>query len=421
MKRGMFLVASCGLATAALAQPAATDLGALTIGTPTTASPTLAAANEVLWYTFTIGAGTSAEVYLDIDTEGTALAPGNDCEIGLFSSDGTLIASDDDDGSGLMSALSFGGGCVSRPGAAGGTAFNGRDGSLAAGTYFVSFTGYNSTFAAGWSVVSASVNLGAGQLSVRYGTVVNTPTPGEFVEPCGADAGDVPSNATAADGQTGSLNTIRGTIGVAADSDMYIINVCDAASFSASTVGGTTLDTQLFLFNLDGTGVVFNDDVVGGTVLQSALTSQFVTQNGQYLLAVSAWDRDPVDAAGGALWIDTPFRSERAPDGPSASSPMTGWTGTGGTGSYAITLTGACFAGPSGPICNDIDFNNDGSFFDPDDVDAFFSVFSEGPCIPATATCDGVDFNNDGSLFDPCDIDAFFLVFSEGPCTLCGE
>ena len=97
MKRGMFLVASCGLATAALAQPAATDLGALTIGTPTTASPTLAAANEVLWYTLTIGAGTSAEVYLDIDTEGTALAPGNDCEIGLFSSDGTLIASDDDD------------------------------------------------------------------------------------------------------------------------------------------------------------------------------------------------------------------------------------------------------------------------------------------------------------------------------------
>jgi hypothetical protein len=31
-----------------------------------------------------------------------------------------------------------------------------------------------------------------------------------------------------------------------------------------------------------------------------------------------------------------------------------------------------------------------------------------------------VDFNNDGSLFDPCDVDAFFLVFSEGPCTLCG-
>jgi hypothetical protein len=71
---------------------------------------------------------------------------------------------------------------------------------------------------------------------------------------------------------------------------------------------------------------------------------------------------------------------------------------------------------PCGPVCNDIDFNNDGSFFDPTDVDAFFSVFSEGPCIPATASCDPIDFNNDGSLFDPDDIDSFFSVFSEGPC-----
>jgi hypothetical protein len=73
-----------------------------------------------------------------------------------------------------------------------------------------------------------------------------------------------------------------------------------------------------------------------------------------------------------------------------------------------------------GPTCDGIDFNNDGSSFDPTDIDAFLSVFSEGPCIPATATCDDVDFNNDGSLFDPCDIDSFLLVLSEGPCTLCG-
>jgi hypothetical protein len=66
--------------------------------------------------------------------------------------------------------------------------------------------------------------------------------------------------------------------------------------------------------------------------------------------------------------------------------------------------------------CDPIDFNNDGSLFDPMDVDAFFSVFSEGPCIPANATCNDVDFNNDGSLFDPQDVDAFFSVFSEGPC-----
>ena len=69
-----------------------------------------------------------------------------------------------------------------------------------------------------------------------------------------------------------------------------------------------------------------------------------------------------------------------------------------------------------GPICDSIDFNNDGTLFDSTDVDAFFSVFSEGPCIPATATCNDIDFNNDGSTFDPQDIDSFLSVFSEGPC-----
>lgn len=66
-------------------------------------------------------------------------------------------------------------------------------------------------------------------------------------------------------------------------------------------------------------------------------------------------------------------------------------------------------------VCS-IDFNNDGSLFDPQDIDAFLSVYGEGPCIPASATCDSIDFNNDGSLFDPEDIDDFLRVFSEGPC-----
>jgi hypothetical protein len=78
------------------------------------------------------------------------------------------------------------------------------------------------------------------------------------------------------------------------------------------------------------------------------------------------------------------------------------------------------FPATTGPVCNDIDVNNDESSFDPTDIDAFLSVFSEGDCIPVTAICDDIDFNNDGSLFDPCDIDSFLLVFSEGPCTLCG-
>ncbi|GEM_PF-549675 len=66
--------------------------------------------------------------------------------------------------------------------------------------------------------------------------------------------------------------------------------------------------------------------------------------------------------------------------------------------------------------CDSIDFNNDGGLFDPQDIEAFLSVFSEGPCVPEPATCNDRDFNNDGAEFDPADIEAFLRVFGEGPC-----
>ncbi len=66
--------------------------------------------------------------------------------------------------------------------------------------------------------------------------------------------------------------------------------------------------------------------------------------------------------------------------------------------------------------CDSVDFNNDGSSPDPQDIEAFLSVFSEGPCVPDTATCNDIDFNNDASVFDPRDIESFLSVYSEGAC-----
>jgi hypothetical protein len=103
--------------------------------------------------------------------------------------------------------------------------------------------------------------------------------------------------------------------------------------------------------------------------------------------------------------------------------------GTFGTINYdvpaGVTFSVSYFPGivrltVTGTTCDGIDINNDASSFDPQDIEAFLSVYGEGPCVPETATCSDIDFNNDGALFDPCDIDAFLLVFSEGPCTLCG-
>lgn len=164
------------------------------------------------------------------------------------------------------------------------------------------------------------------------------------------DAGDLPGTAQITVG-SGSLDFISGFIGnnPAADGndkDMYCIFVYDHTSFSASTVGGTTLDTQLFLFDAGGFGVTFNDDDPAATGLQSVITGAFLPGPGHYYLAISRYDRDPVDATGAELWLDTPYDVERAPDGPGAGSPIFDWNGTAAstlTGAYRISLTGASY------------------------------------------------------------------------------
>lgn len=347
--------AAIAFAAGAAAQPAATDLGPLTLGTPVNLTNIDIQPMGVVWFTFSVASDVAQPAYLDIDTEGSALAPSNDTEVGIYDSLGNLRASDDDDGSGLMSALSFGATFPTRPATGTGVAFNGRDGTLLAGTYYLSVSGFNTTFGAtNWTVTSTSGNTGPAALNMRYDTVP-PPPPGTYVET--GDAGDLPGSAQDATGQTGDLNAIIGALSSGTDADMYAIEVCDSAAFSATTVGGATFDTQLWMFQPSGVGVVLNDDEVGGTTLQSRITNTFVTTNGIYLLAVSGYDRDPQDASAQALWLDLPFRSERAPDGPGAANPVASWAISGASGSYRIDLTGACFLG--GPDCPG-DLNNDG-------------------------------------------------------------
>ncbi|MFO0856592.1 MAG: hypothetical protein U0640_04450 [Phycisphaerales bacterium] len=120
------------------------------------------------------------------------------------------------------------------------------------------------------------------------------------------------------------------------------------------------------------------------------------------------------------------YYNDYAPSGGVSSTVVLpdGTLCAGGLFGYADSNTSAFFARWRVPTncsgCDSIDFNNDTSLFDPTDIEAFLSVYSEGPCIPANATCNDVDFNNDTSLFDPCDINSFLVLYSEGPCTPCG-
>lgn len=162
------------------------------------------------------------------------------------------------------------------------------------------------------------------------------------------DAGELTPQATSG---AGSLDSISGATSAGDYVDMFRIYISDPGSFSATTVGGASWDTQLFLFDPDGRGVAHNDDSPSGG-LQSRLTSALVTVAGEYWLAVSGYNRDPSSAMG-LIWANTPFNVERAPDGPGAPSALLSWSGGSGdaTGAYTITLTGASYAPTPGSLC----------------------------------------------------------------------
>ncbi len=87
------------------------------------------------------------------------------------------------------------------------------------------------------------------------------------------------------------------------------------------------------------------------------------------------------------------------------------WNACGSAISEPITLV---LLGVAPAPCDNLDFNNDCSVYDPLDINDFLSVYGEGEC--STGNCNDIDFNNDTSVFDPIDIDAFLSVFGEGPC-----
>ncbi len=152
------------------------------------------------------------------------------------------------------------------------------------------------------------------------------------------DAGEDPGSAQVPMG-SGPLNAITGNRD--SDADLYRIRIVDPVNFVARTWPSSSGDTQLFLFDDEGTGITHNDDDPPNGLF-SRLTGQFVPGVGEYLLALSSYDYDPVNASMQAIWEDTPFSEERRPDGPGAGDPLLGgWEGDGfSDGSYRIELQG---------------------------------------------------------------------------------
>jgi hypothetical protein len=167
----------------------------------------------------------------------------------------------------------------------------------------------------------------------------------------GGDAGDLPETAQSTIGDP--ITKIRGTIGGANDVDVYAITISDPSAFSATTIGGTTLDTALWLFDEDGKGVVHNEDDPDATTgFQSRIDNRTfcITQPGRYYLAVSLFGRRAAGCGEGLIWATTPARGVRCPDGPESTSRVGGWSGSSSsTGRYIIFLTGVSGASAGDP------------------------------------------------------------------------
>ncbi|MBC8104573.1 MAG: PEP-CTERM sorting domain-containing protein [Cytophagales bacterium] len=136
---------------------------------------------------------------------------------------------------------------------------------------------------------------------------------------------------------------------------MYAILISDFTAFSATTVGspGTLVDSQLFLFDGAGNGLIANNDAAAAT-LQSAIPSGSplltALPSGVYYLLLDSSGRDPVSGGGAIFPTGGSTSSLLGPTGPGGGQPLTGYIGAGsGTGTYVITLTGASFAQAAAP------------------------------------------------------------------------
>src|SRR3954451_23967864 len=82
------------------------------------------------------------------------------------------------------------------------------------------------------------------------------------------DAGSLPATAQVI---SGPVDEITGTLALLDQEDLYRICLAPGQNFSATTAGSEIADTELFLFDSTGHGVLGNDDI--GTSLQSAIPS----------------------------------------------------------------------------------------------------------------------------------------------------
>lgn len=167
-----------------------------------------------------------------------------------------------------------------------------------------------------------------------------------------AEAGD--AGDTLADGQVTTnltLAHIEGEVSAADDADLFRICLSEDGPLGLTTKNELPkVDTQLFLFDGAGNGIMSSDDT--DSYADHATITPLTLPAGDYLVAVSLWDHDPVDGSGGEIFVDSTTSNHRQQLGPKpGAGTLAGWSTAGGTtaGSphaYRIDISGAVEGGP---------------------------------------------------------------------------
>jgi hypothetical protein len=306
--------------------PAGTNLG--TIVTPGVSVPTFTIGSTgYVWYQFTLSRSVLPALgrYLDISVSSPDPSP--DTEIALFNSSGTLVASDDDSGPGLLSQLSFGAG--TRPAIADGQPFDGRNGALNAGTYYLAVGKYHLQYTSDpWGIVFA----GSGTMNAAFQINTNL-QPG--VDCFAPTISQQPQGVMAFPGQTVHFTTAAsGTGTLTYQWQLLGVNISDGGPISGSTTPSLTIAG---VRSIDGgayTAVVTN--ACGSTTTSAAA-----------LVVACSADFNGDGAVGTDADIDAFF---------------------------------SCLSGTCCPTCGSADFNGDGAVGTDADIESFFRVLAGGAC-----------------------------------------
>ncbi len=457
-----------GLTSTTFAQPAGvtvTDLGDFgrTVSTTQTRNITLSPAAPVAWFKIRVPRIAPPHRYLDISTSGAGFG---DSEIALFAADGTLIATDDDDGANNFSALSFGmvtPGAFGRPapvaevGQSAGEPNNGRDGTLSglasierggtAGDYYIAVARFDSTFGNNFGVVPPG-----GTLTLPTLLTVRMDTPGGQVAPTvnGSDEGRIVGNNlirvfASTSANTTGVSVDLSSIGGPNNSSLFLnsppsswqspfislsplsIGVFPMTFRASNAIGDVTIDVANMTVLPRGSECQFADETFIATTPGTTIytyTTTLGNVDGPWTTACFNPAQPPT---GNDVW----FRFQPTQSGTLTLSTCNSDTGaTGGQPDTLLGFRGSCGDAGFSTCGDDVGGCGLGTRLSNIPVTAGFEyniavrswsgdIVNGRLAVTFVPGCDDIDFNNNGVFPEDQDVVDFFDVLAGGNPPTC--